>query len=72
MRVNRLVKRPELSHWEEVGHQAGARFGERCMLKRTFGAAIAVATVGLVGLMLDRIMIVLQRLVSFDGAPASV
>jgi hypothetical protein len=28
--------------------------------------------VGVIGLMLDRVMIVLQRLVSFDGAPAAL
>ena len=33
---------------------------------------VAVFVVGAIGLLLDRIMIVLQRAVSFDGAPAAV
>ncbi|MEN1678955.1 MAG: ABC transporter permease subunit [Planctomycetota bacterium] len=40
---------------------------------RSFAFIMAmVFVVGLIGLILDRIMIVLQRLVSFDGAPAAV
>ncbi len=33
---------------------------------------VCVFVVGVIGLMLDRVMIVLQRLVSFDGAPAAL
>jgi nitrate/nitrite transport system permease protein len=33
---------------------------------------VVVFVVGIVGLMLDRTMIVFQRLVSFDGAPTAI
>ncbi|MEQ8839307.1 MAG: ABC transporter permease subunit, partial [Lacipirellulaceae bacterium] len=49
--------------WDQFSNGASDSFAKM---------VVVVFVVGLIGLLLDRLMIVLQRLVSFDGAPTAI
>lgn len=66
-----LIAAELLASSEGIGKYANDMFQNGNSLSFAFIMAM-VFVVGIIGLVLDRIMIVLQRLVSFDGAPTAV